>query len=159
MRYATRVHAPPPRSPSRQRGRPHAPMRAVVDTNVLVSGLLRADGSPARVLADIGSLRLRPVVCDAVTDEYRAVLARPRLRIAAADAAQVLELLRAMADWVIVPAYDGTLALPDPSDWPFVACALATQCPVVTGNRRHFPPRLGVRIVTARQWVEREPAR
>jgi predicted nucleic acid-binding protein len=69
-------------------------MRAVVDTNVLVSGLLRADGPPALVLADIGSSRLRPVVCDAVMAEYEAVLRRSRLRIAAADATEVLELLR-----------------------------------------------------------------
>ena len=134
-------------------------MRAVVDTNVLVSGLLRADGLPARVLADIASSRLRPVVCDAVMDEYRAVLARPRLRIAAADAAEVLALLRSTADWVMVPTHGGTPALPDPSDWPFVACALAAQCPIVTGNSKHFPPRLGVRIMTARQWVERDPDR
>lgn len=129
-------------------------MRAVVDTNVLVSGLLCADGPPARVLADIGSWRLHPVVCDAVMAEYEAVLRRPRLRIAAADAAEVLELLRSIAEWVTVPAYAGTPTLPDPADWPFVACALAADCPVVTGNRKHFPPGLGVRVMTARQWVE-----
>jgi predicted nucleic acid-binding protein len=134
-------------------------MRAVVDTNVLVSGLLRADGPPALVLADIGSSRLRPVVCDAVMAEYEAVLRRPRLRIAAADATEVLELLRLTADWVGVPEYGGTPSLPDPADWPFVACALAVDCHVVTGNRKHFPPRLGVRIMTARQWVERDPDR
>jgi predicted nucleic acid-binding protein len=137
-------------------------MRAVVDTNVLVSGLLRADGPPARVLADLGSSALRPVVCDVVMAEYGAVLRRPRLRITAADAADaagVLELLRLTAVRVMVPAYGGAPALPDPGAWPFVACALAADCPVVTGNRKHFPPRLGVRIMKARQWVERDPDR
>lgn len=128
-------------------------MRAVVDTNVLVSGLLSAGGPPARVLADIATARLRPVVCDAVMTEYEAVLRRPRLRIAATEADELMLLLRLTAEWVAVPEYGGTPPLPDPTDWPFIACALEAGCPVVTGNRKHFPARLGVRVMTAREWV------
>jgi len=126
-------------------------MRVVVDTNVLVSGLLNSGGPPAGVLADIAAGRLRPVLCDAVMAEYRAVLSRPRLRIAPADAAEVLDLLQATAEWVLAPEYSGTPPLPDASDWPFIACALAAGCPVITGNARHFPAALGVRVMTARE--------
>lgn len=129
-------------------------MRAVVDTNVLVSALLRADTPPASVLRQIAAQALVPVVSAAIVAEYRAVLPRPRLRLRADDIEELLLLIEAQAQWVDVPAYDGRPALPDPADWPFIACALAAGCPVITGNARHFPKALGVSVVTAREWVD-----
>ena len=45
--------------------------------------------------------------------------------------------------------------LRDNSDWPFMACAQAAGCPVITGNVRDFPAALGVRVMTAREWMGR----
>lgn len=78
-------------------------MRAVVDTNVLVSGLLSPSGPPAKVLAAIAVGSLRLVVCAQIVAEYRAVLARPRLRIRPSQAASLVQLLEQTADWVAVP--------------------------------------------------------
>lgn len=129
-------------------------MRAVVDTNILVSGLLHPGRTPALVLAAIASRRLTPVVCTAVVAEYRRVLPRPRLRLPPADVQLAMALIDGLADWVSVPPYNGSPALPDAADWPFIACALAAGCPVITGNRKHFPPTTGVKVMTAREWVE-----
>jgi predicted nucleic acid-binding protein len=129
-------------------------MHAVVDTNILVSALLHADRLPAAVVGGIAAQQLTPVVCTAVMVEYAAVLRRPRLRLDFDRVGELLTLIGQHAVWVEVPAYSGSPDLPDPADWPFVACALATGCPVVTGNAKDFPPRLGVKVVTARQWVE-----
>lgn len=129
-------------------------MRAVVDTNVLVSGLLHPGRTPALVLAAIASRRLVPVVCTAVVAEYRRVLPRPGLRLPGDDVQAALALIDGLADWVAVPPYNGSPALPDPADWPFIACALAAGCPVITGNLKHFPAGLGVQVMTARAWVE-----
>jgi putative PIN family toxin of toxin-antitoxin system len=126
-------------------------MRAVVDTNILVSGLLRPDGPPGAVVRQIVAQAIEPVVCDAVVAEYRAVLPRRRLRLRAADIAELLALIEAQALWVEIPPYDGQPALPDPADWPFIACALAAGCPVITGNARDFPAGLGVRVMAARE--------
>lgn len=128
-------------------------MRAVVDTNILVSGLLRADGPPGAVVRGIVAQAIVPVVCEAIVAEYRAVLPRRRLRLRAGDIAELLALIEAQALWVKMPPYEGHPPLPDPSDWPFIACALAADCPVITGNARDFPPGLGVRVMTAREWV------
>ena len=133
-------------------------MRAVVDTNVVVSGLLHPGRLPAQVLVDIAVGRLRPVVCHEVMEEYRSVLPRPRLRIAGEAITELLELLRLTADWVAIPAYPGLPPLPDPADWPFVACALVAGCPVVTGHARHFPAAAGVGVMTVREWVVRSSA-
>lgn len=128
-------------------------MRAVVDTNVLVSGLLRPDGPPGAVLQQIAAQVLEPVVCEAIVAEYRAVLPRRRLRLRASDIEELLALIEAQAVWVQIPPYEGQPALPDPTDWPFIACALAAGCAVITGNARDFPAGLGVRVMTPRESV------
>jgi hypothetical protein len=108
------------------------------------------------VVRGIARQLLEPVVCAAIMSEYRAVLPRPRLHIRGADIAELLALIVAQAVWVDVPPYAGQPPLPDATDWHFVACALAVGCPVVTGNAKHFPARVGVRVMTAREWVDRE---
>lgn len=129
-------------------------MRAVVDTNILVSGLLNAAGPPAAVLQAVAQGRIRPVVCAGVMAEYRAVLPRPRLGLAVLQVEELLRLLEGLAHWVAVPPYAAQPPLPDVADWPFVACALALGCPVITGNARHFPASTGVKVITAREWLE-----
>ena len=126
---------------------------AVIDTNILVSALLRPQGPPGQVMAAALAGRMIPVFSDAVFAEYGSVLTRPLLGL---DTAQVRRALAAMHNvgvrvhTALTPPAD----LPDPDDWPFIACALAAGCPVVTGNAKDFPPRLGIEVVSARQWVD-----
>lgn len=114
-------------------------MLAVVDTNILVSALLHPGSVPDAVLQDIVALRLTPVVCKPILAEYGAVLSRPRFGFAMAQVRELLALIDQLAVEVRVPPYAGHPVLPDPADWPFIACALAAGCPVVTGNAKHFP--------------------
>jgi len=69
--------------------------------------------------------------------------------------AELIALFAAQAQWVRITPYLTALKLPDPGDWPFIATALAADCPVITGNARHFPKRLGVAVIAARDWIER----
>lgn len=129
--------------------------RAVVDTNILVSALLRPGGPPDAVIQAIRRDLLQPVVCDQIVAEYRDVLARRRFRLHPADTAELVTLIEAQAAWAHVTPYPALEALPDPADWPFIAAALAAACPVITGNARHFPKGLGgLRVMTAREWME-----
>jgi len=126
---------------------------AVIDTNILVSALLRPAGPPGQVMAEALAGRLIPVVSDAVLDEYSRVLTRPRLGLDAQRVRAVIEAMRNVGVRLhAAPAPPPDL--PDPGDGPFIACALTAGCPVVTGNVKDFPPRLGVTVVTARQWVD-----
>lgn len=128
-------------------------MHAVVDTNVLVSGLLRTGGPPGQIVMAIAADRIRPVVCVEIMAEYRDVLARPRLRIRPDRAAELLQLIEQTADWVAVPAFAGLPPLPDPDDWALLAAARVAACPLITGNLRHFLAEMGVRVMTAREWA------
>jgi uncharacterized protein len=130
------------------------PSRAVVDTNVLVSALLKPGSVPDAVAQAMRRDLLTPVVCTSILEEYNAVLRRPRLGLRAHDVAELLELIQVQAQWVHITAYPSALKLPDPGDWPFIACALAADCPVITGNSRHFPARAGARAMTVREWLD-----
>jgi putative PIN family toxin of toxin-antitoxin system len=129
---------------------------AVVDTNVLVSGLLRPSGPPGAVVQAALQGQLVPVVCPEVMSEYQDVLLRPRFGFVPQDVDELLLLIEQQALWVDIGTYPEQLALPDPEDWPFVASALAARCPVITGNAKHFPKRLGLDVLSARQWMDTE---
>lgn len=130
------------------------PSRAVVDPNVLVSAFLKPGSLPDEVLQAVRRELLQPVVCAEIMAEYRDVAGRARLRLPQAEVFEVLSLIGRQAQWVHVRPYAGSQPLPDPADWPFIACALAVQCPVITGNARHFPGMAGLRVMTAREWLD-----
>ena len=135
--------------------RPNLPSRAVVDTNILVSALLTPSGPPGAVAQAIRHGLLQPMVCAEIIEEYVDVLHRPRLALPPHDVDELIALLGAQAQWVRITPYLTELKLPDPGDWPFIATALAGECPVITGNAKHFPKRVGVMVMTAREWVVR----
>ncbi len=126
---------------------------AVLDTNILVPALMRPDGPPGHVMAAVNRGELVPIVSAAILAEYDAVPRRPRLRLDPAKVEAALATMRAIdigapGDEPAAPA-----DLPDASDWPFIACALAAGCPVVTGKLKHFPKAAGVVALTPGRWV------
>jgi len=54
--------------------------RLVVDTNVFVSGLISAAGSPARILSAIQHKKVIHLVSDPIVEEYVQVLDYPQIR-------------------------------------------------------------------------------
>lgn len=135
------------------------PSHAVVDTSVLVSALLKLGSPPDRVAQAIRQGALIPVLCGEISREYATVLRRPRLDLPPRDVTELLGLIELQAQWVRITPYLSALKLPDPDDWPFIASALAADCAVITGNARHFPKRLGVRAVSAREWIDHVESR
>lgn len=129
-------------------------MRAVIDTNVLVSALINGDGRPGQVVARVRTLELMPVVSDEILIEYVAVLRRARFDFAHDAVNELLEDIRALA-LNITPARMSASGLPDPDDAIFMAVAKAAGCPVVTGNARHFPVEAGVEILSPAECIER----
>ncbi|MCB2263676.1 MAG: putative toxin-antitoxin system toxin component, PIN family [Candidatus Thiosymbion ectosymbiont of Robbea hypermnestra] len=129
-------------------------MRLVLDTNVLVSGFLSDTSPPARLLNGVRDQTVTPVISSPVVAEYRVVLSRPVLRL---DVGEVVEFLVALSDsaWYVEPFPVDPAGFPDPSDLPFYATALAGSCPLVTGNRKHFPDHGPVEVLSPRAAVER----
>jgi putative PIN family toxin of toxin-antitoxin system len=131
------------------------PLRVVVDTNVLVSALLKEGSVPERALRAL--LERAVVLLDArLADEYARVLARPKFAaIGSSRRDGLLERLRTLGELVAeVPAWPGPLA--DPDDRAFVEVALAGNADaLVTGNVRHFPQNLGFEVLPPAAVLER----
>jgi uncharacterized protein len=124
-------------------------VRIVLDTNVLVSGLLSPLGPPGRIVDLVVAERVTVLFDDRIVSEYRDVLARPRLRIHPADAAAVLDLIVRGGQHLPAPPLD--VELPDPDDAPFLEVAVAAAADaLVTGNERHYRPVHGEHFARVR---------
>ena len=130
-------------------------MKVVLDTNVLVSGLMRASTPPGRLIDFVRAGSLVPVVDDRILDEYSEVLHRPELQayFTSADVESILDFMRRDADHVTCETV--TRALPDPDDTPFLEVALAARAVLITGNARHFPvaQRANCLVLTPREFL------
>lgn len=114
-------------------------MRAVLDTNIVISGLLSAGGPSARILRLAIRRDIQPCVDQRIRDEYARVLARPRFRALPADVLEVYQAICAVALDVVAPPL--RVALPHRDDLPFLEVGAAADAALVTGNTRHFPKR------------------
>jgi putative PIN family toxin of toxin-antitoxin system len=116
-------------------------MKIVVDTNVLVAGLLSPFGACAEIVRMISSGELTLYFDARILSEYREVLWRAKFRF---DIDRVVALLEHIEHrGHIVSASLLSSPLPDPADEPFLEIAVAVQAACfVTGNRAHFPSKL-----------------
>ncbi len=129
-------------------------IRVVIDTNVVVSALLRPGGFPEAVftLAIAGEVRL--FVSVPILEEYEEVLRRPRLKL---DSEKIASALRAIgaAATEVRPESRVTAAL-DPDDNIFLECAESAMAHfLVTGNVKDYPVTwMGTRVTTPRLFLE-----
>lgn len=138
--------------------------RAVVDTNVVVSGILSPGGRPGAVLRAAG-VGFRLVWTPAIVAECLRVLAYPRIAKVLAPAGRkeyghrIVAGLAAGADMVAPELLPNLRAVKaDPDDDLFLATALAGGAQVlVSGDRRHLLSMreyAGVRILRAADFLE-----
>lgn len=129
-------------------------MRVVLDTNVLVSAVLTANGACARIVDMVADGAFDLYADDRILAEYDSVLHRPELRIAPEDAGVILELIRSIAD--TVAAIPLPVHLPDQDDAAFLEVAVASGSILITGNTRYFPKnsRAGVSVMAPSEFLE-----
>lgn len=119
-------------------------MRAVVDTNVIVSGMINGAGAPGKIVDAILRGEIVIVYSTLILAEYREVLCRGKFAFPAADVLMFLEVIEGEGELVEPPV--SAVPLPDLKDRPFMDAALHGFCPVISGNAKHFPPRSGVKV-------------
>ena len=130
-------------------------MRVVLDTNILVSGLLQPKGLPALVLLLAFAEQFDLYISPAVLAEYEEVLHRPKLRLEAREIDTTLKKLREIGQ-LVRPIRTLQISSHE-SDNRLYECAQAAQADyLVTGNRRHFTKELPpTKIVNARELLEK----
>ena len=131
-------------------------MKIVIDTNVLISGMLNPSGPPGRIVDLLRSGALQAVVDDRILSEYADVLRREYfLRyFTEFEREDVIDYFVRNSHYTLskVVAYD----VPDEGDIPFLEIALSEGVPLITGNLKHFPERsrMGCNILLPRQFID-----
>ena len=129
------------------------PLRLVVDTNILVSSVLKPQGLQRTILLLALTKPARLYVSEAILTEYREVLERPEFKIRKGLRLQLHQLLKNHA-WLVTPKIKLEIAK-DPDDNKFLECADAARADyLISGNSRHFPKFWKhTKIVTSREFI------
>ena len=155
-------------------------MHIVLDTNVLVSGLISARAAPGRIVDLLRAGRITLVLDDRILAEYHEVLSRPHLSayFKKSEVSHILDYISHCAYRVIVT--ESIRDLPDPGDTPFLEVAWEANkgthglvhnlsnslagntdnsevpVPLITGNHRHFPRELcrGIKVLSPAIFIE-----
>lgn len=127
---------------------------AVIDTNVLVSALLKWDSVPGNVLQFTITGVVTPVLNEDILREYREVLLRKKFHFPESVVDVILDNLAAQAVFINEEKLD--VNLPDPKDVVFYEVVMEERknqdAFLVTGNLKHFPVERF--IVTPRQFLD-----
>ena len=130
-------------------------MKIVLDTNVLVAGLLKPFGTPGEIVRMTSAGMLALCYDARILDEYREVLLRPKFHFEPSEVKVLLDVIESSGHLTA----SGPLPerLPDADDEVFLEIALAafSDC-LVTGNSKHFPRGkcCGMKIVTPVEFLK-----
>lgn len=113
----------------------------VIDTNVLVSALLKWSSIPGKILELAISGVLTPILNEKIVAEYREVLLREKFHLTKEIVNDVIFALEAQGEYISTENlnYD----MPDSKDIIFYAVVMEKRKEedtyLITGNIRHFP--------------------
>ncbi|MEE8599857.1 putative toxin-antitoxin system toxin component, PIN family [Euzebya tangerina] len=118
-------------------------MRAVIDTNVWVSGLIQPSSKAGKVVRAVRDRRLEPVCTWHLVREIVDVLRRPKIAeygVTETDVAAVLELLRPYVPSVDADAWVSGVDVPlrDEQDLHVVSAALIGNASVIVTGDHDF---------------------
>ncbi len=146
-------------------GSAHQPLRLVLDTNVVVAGLLWS-GPPRRLLEwafEGAAIELfsSPALLDELAHTLRYAKFAARMQAHGTGIERLVAQYTALVSLVIPPIVPRVVA-GDADDDHVIAAAVAARAQlIVTGDRKHLLPisnHRGIAIVTAREVVERVEA-
>jgi len=130
-------------------------MIIVLDTNVIVSGILRPYSKAASILRLVATGAITLAYDLRIFSEYRDVLNRPKFAFAKEDIDAFLEQVE--KEGVLISVMPLKFRLPDQEDESFLEVALAGKATaIVTGNKRHFPKKEyeGTRVLSPAEFLE-----
>mgnify|MGYP001377213276 CR=1 FL=1 len=130
-------------------------MRAVLDTNVFISGVFFS-GPPHQILLAWKEGEVKLLVSASILDEYHRVAHELAYKYPAIDLRPFLDLLTLHAE-VVEPVSLPPVVLDDPSDDMFLECAVAGGADCMVSGDRHLlgmSAYKGIPIVKPRDFVQ-----
>jgi uncharacterized protein len=128
-------------------------LRAVLDTNVVISAHLSPAGRQALILELAIAGYFRCFVSEVLLEEYEGVLRRERFGLSPRSVTQSMRIIRKCTT-LVIPKRKLEVSR-DPDDNKVVECALEARADyIVTGNTRHFPAQFqDIRVILPRQFL------
>ncbi|MBQ7931215.1 MAG: putative toxin-antitoxin system toxin component, PIN family [Clostridia bacterium] len=127
---------------------------AVIDTNVLISAMLKWNSVPGNVLEFTFSGTIIPVLNEHIVREYRDVLSRPKFKFPKDIIDTIVSEIERLGIYIDAPELE--VELPDLKDRVFYEVVMEERntedAYLVTGNLKHFPEEPFV--VTPRQMID-----
>ena len=130
-------------------------MKIVLDTNVLVSGLLTPFGASGEVVRLVSAGVLVVQYDSRILLEYQNVLSRPKFQFDPENVNTFLTYIKQNGQ--VVSGIPLKKRLPDRDDEPFLEIAIAAQAAcLITGNRKHFPKasRQNLKIFSPSEFID-----
>ena len=126
----------------------------VLDTNIIVSGLLKPASKEGRILVSTLAGKFKFFVSMPILEEYEGVLKRPKFNLTEQKVVKILDKIRKIAVF-ISPRVKLTIVDDEP-DNRFLECAEAASADyLITGNKKHFPKFWkNTKIINAREFIE-----
>ncbi|WP_022671338.1 putative toxin-antitoxin system toxin component, PIN family [Hippea alviniae] len=113
-------------------------MRVVIDTNVIVSGLLNPNGKPAVVINLLLLKKIKVLYDNRILKEYETVLCRDKFGFSREIVIPLIDFIKAEGEFVITEPIKTTI--PDESDKKFLEVAISGKADyLITGNIRDYP--------------------
>lgn len=130
------------------------PYYTVIDTNVLVSAMLKWNSVPGNIMNLVFEGVIIPIFNSAMIEEYREVLSRPKFHLTEQIINNVIGTIENRG--ICIEAASIEIILPDPKDRIFYEVVMEERkkedAYLVTGNMKHFPTETF--IVTPRRMLE-----
>jgi len=129
-------------------------VKVVLDTNVVVSAHLSAEGY-SRFVLDLGlASKVQLCISSDILTEYEEVLRRPRFALDPQKVAASIRLIKKRA--IMATPTQVVTVSPDPDDNMFLECGEAASADyLVTGNKRHFPKEWRhTQVISPREFIE-----
>lgn len=130
-------------------------MKVVIDTNVIVSGLISPFGSSGEIIRMVASGDLQLCYDARILSEYQDVLVRKKFPFDQIRVGDLLEQIKACG--YVATGKPIAKRLPDINDEPFLEVAFGGRAEyLVTGNLKHYPAnrRKGMLIVSPSEFIE-----
>lgn len=126
----------------------------IVDTNVIVSAMLKGNSAPRNIIDMIDIGLLIPLFSKEIFDEYIEVLSRKKFNFSRLIIENMLCMFRQRGKLLFAKKYDGFFI--DESDKKFYEILLAFKENynpyLITGNIKHFPK--DEKILSPREFLE-----
>ena len=114
---------------------------AVIDTNVLVSAMLKWDSIPGNIIELAFSGTIIPLLNEHIIREYWEVLSRPKFHLTKDIIRNVIDEINRFGIYIAAEELD--IILPDPKDRIFYEVVMeerkSENAYLATGNIKHFP--------------------